>query len=201
MEIFDGEARSIDIGGRISVLRVEKKKSIRRLANESGISANALSNIERNQTTPNVSTLYKIANALEIPITNLFKDELEGRNIIFQKGVERTRLSFPRGLWEGLGGELFSGDLDPFILTLESGGNSGPHSVEHTGDEFVFCLRGAVEYLVGNEIFHLEAGDSLLFGANNPHRWRNVGNTVANVLIVLSGYIDTEHPGKTHVAR
>ena len=201
MEIYDGEARSIDIGGRVKALRVERKITSRCLANQSGISTNALSNIERNHTTPNVSTLYKLANALEIPITNFFEEELEGGNIVFQKGLERTRLSFPRGLWEGLGGELFSGDLNPFILTLESGGNSGPHPVEHSGDEFVFCLRGAAEYQVGNEIFHFEAGDSLLFGAKNPHRWRNVGNTVANVLIVLSGYSDTEHPGKTHLAR
>jgi len=201
MEIYNGDARSINIGDRLKELRIERAHSIRQLANKCGISANALSNIERSQTSPNVSTLYKLANALDIPVTEFFEQKQDGMNIVNQKEAQRTRLSFPRGLWEGLGGELFSGNVEPFILTLESGGSSGPYTIVHSGDEFVLCLRGEIEYQVDKEVYHLKAGDSLLFRANLAHQWKNIGNKVANILIVLSGYSELEEPSKSHITR
>jgi transcriptional regulator with XRE-family HTH domain len=200
MDIYSGDARSVNIGDRLKELRIERDHSIRQLANKCGISANALSNIERSQTSPNVSTLYKLAKALNISVTEFFEKKQDGMSIVYQKETQRTRLSFPRGLWEGLGGELFSGYVEPFILTLESGGSSGPYTMEHSGDEFVLCLRGIIEYQVDEEVYHLKAGDSLLFRANLAHRWKNIGNNVGNILIVLSGYSEMEDPLNPHIA-
>jgi hypothetical protein len=61
-----------------------------------------------------------------------------------------------RGLWEGLGGEHFIGHMEAFMLTLEAGGSSGPYGMLHSGHEFVFCLRGQLEYDVDGQIFLLE---------------------------------------------
>ena len=41
--------------------------------------------------------------------------------------------------------------------------------------EVCFVLEGRVEIDVQGEIFELEAGDALTFGAAVPHTWRNVG--------------------------
>jgi len=198
MELFEKEARSVDVGFKIRELRDERGLSMRALARKSGISANALSMIERGRTSPSVSTLYKLADALDVPITDLFRDEPEGSNVVFRKGTERTRVPFPRGLWEGLGGEQFIGRVEPFMLTLESGANSGPFSMEHSGHEFVMCLRGQLEYQVENKVYKLEAGDTLLFAAQLKHRWRNTGNTVTNAIFVLSGYEEREKPVEVH---
>jgi transcriptional regulator with XRE-family HTH domain len=199
MEIYGSEAISVNVGKRIKELREARKLSMRQLAYESGISANALSNIERNRTSPTVSTLYKLAGSLNVPITSLFQDKSTGLDLVFKKADERTRLAFPRGLWEGMGGEDFVSNVEPFILTLESGANSGPYPIEHSGNEFVICLRGVIEYQVENQTYKLEPGDSLLFSAHQLHRWRNPGNTVANVMIVLSGFCDEKLTGELHV--
>ena len=107
-------------------------------------------------------------------------------------------MSFPRGMFEGLGGQEFVGRIEPFILTLESNANSGPRSISHTGHEFVFCLRGALEYQVERQIFNLSAGDSLLFAANLKHRWRNVGSTVVNALVLISCFEEGEQLHAMH---
>lgn len=101
---------------------------------------------------------------------------------------------------EGLGGEAFSGRVDPFYLTLEAGGSSGPQPVVHTGHEFVFCLRGVVEYSVGNQVFELESGDSLLFASHLHHRWRNPSGVGVNAIIVLFGFGEEEKPSQHHLA-
>src|SRR5512133_1455963 len=200
MEPYGKEAESVDVGQRLRVLREERGISMRALARRSGLSANALSMIERGLTSPSVSTLNKLAVALEVPITAFFRQEPVREQIVFRKASERTRIPFMRGLIEGLGGESFVGRVEAFMITLESGGSSGPHGMIHTGHELVFCLRGTLEYEVDNQRFLLEPGDSLIFAAQLVHRWRNPGSHVANAIIVISAFEDSERPGEFHVA-
>lgn len=196
---FPKPALSIDVGIRLRELREGRGVSMRTLATMSGLSANALSMIERGKTSPSVSTLYRLADALEVPVTDFFSPTHIREKVVFLKAEERPRLPFFRGLWEGLGGETFSGRMMPFMLTLESGASSGPNNVTHTGHEFVFCIRGALEYLVDSHVYSLETGDSLLFAANLTHRWRNPGGTVTNALIVISDFAEGDQPGPLHL--
>ncbi len=200
MDPYGKEAESVDVGQRLRVLREERGISMRALARRSGLSANALSMIERGLTSPSVSTLNKLAAALEVPITAFFRQEPVREQIVFRKAAERSRVPFLRGLIEGLGGESFVGRVEAFLLTLESGGSSGPHGMIHTGHEMVFCLRGTLEYEVDNQHFLLEPGDSLIFAAQLIHRWRNPGSSVSNAIIVISAFEDSERPGEFHLA-
>ncbi len=72
MDLFGKEAISVDVGQRLKTLREERGISMRTLARNSGLSANALSMIERGLTSPSISTLFKIATALGVPITDFF---------------------------------------------------------------------------------------------------------------------------------
>ncbi len=200
MEPRGKEAESVDVGQRLRVLREERGISMRALARRSGLSANALSMIERGLTSPSVSTLNKLANALEVPITAFFRQEPVREQVVFRKAAERTRVPFMRGLMEGLGGELFVGRVEAFLLTLESGGSSGPHGMIHTGHELVFCLRGTLEYEVDGQRYLLEPGDNLIFAAQLMHRWRNPGDAVTNAIVVISSFEDSERPGEFHLA-
>ena len=201
MPALTRQALSVDVGNRLRQLREGRKVSMRTLAQMSGLSANALSMIERGKTSPSVSTLYRLADALGVPVTDFFSPESSRKKVVFLKADERTRLPFMRGLWEGLGGEQFSGRMMPFMLTLENGASSGPNNVVHTGHEFVYCLRGQLEYLVENQVYSLEAGDSLLFSAQLKHRWRNPGGMVTNALIIISDYAEGDQPMPLHMEK
>jgi len=193
------DATSIDVGNRLRQLREIRKVSMRTLAQTSGLSANALSMIERGKASPSVSTLCRLADALGVPVTDFFSPETARQKVVFLKADARTRLPFVRGLWEGLGGEQFTGRVIPLMLTLENGASSGLVDMIHTGHEFVFCIRGQLEYQVENQTYRLEAEDSLLFEARLKHCWRNPGNTVTNALVIISDYADGDHPGPMHV--
>src|SRR5512134_4190836 len=126
MALCKQDAISVNIGDRLRELREARNISMRALATRSGLSANALSMIERGRASPSVSTLYKLADALGVSITSFFGSEIEKKQIIFVKANERPHVSFTRGVFEGLGGEQFVGRIEPFLLTLESNANSGP---------------------------------------------------------------------------
>src|SRR5512138_404296 len=105
MEPFGKEAESVDVGQRLRSLRDERGISMRALARRSGLSANALSMIERGLTSPSVSTLNKLAVALEVPITAFFRQEPVREPLVFRKAADRDHIPFTNGLIEGLGGE------------------------------------------------------------------------------------------------
>lgn len=198
MALYKQDAVSVNIGERLRELREARNISMRALATRSGLSANALSMIERGKASPSVSTLYKLADALGISITSFFGSDADRKQVVFLKADERPRVSFTHGLFEGLGGQNFVGRIEPFVLTLESNANSGPRSMAHTGHEFVFCLRGELEYQVERQIYRLSAGDSLLFAAHLKHRWKNVGSTVVTALILISCFEEGEQLHAMH---
>ena len=198
MALYQNDAVSVNIGERLRELREARNISMRALATRSGLSANALSMIERGKASPSVSTLYKLADALGISITSFFGSDSQRKQVVYLKADERTRVSFTRGIFEGLGGEQFVGRVEPFMLTLESNANSGPRSMTHTGHEFVFCLRGELEYQVERQVYELSSGDSLLFAAHLKHRWKNRGGTVVTALIIISGFEEGEQLHAMH---
>jgi transcriptional regulator with XRE-family HTH domain len=190
MSLYQHDAPSVNVGDRLRELRAAQDLSLRVLAMKSGLSIHTLSMIEKGRTSPSVSTIYKLAEALNVPITYFFNPDNNRKQVIYMKADERTHMPFTRGVFEGLGGENFIGNIEPFLLTLESSANSGPQVMSHSGHEFVFCLRGAIEYHVENHIYELAPGDSLLFAAQLKHRWKNPGRTVATALVVVSSYDD-----------
>lgn len=198
MALYKNDAVSVNIGERLRELREARNISMRALATRSGLSANALSMIERGRASPSVSTLYKLADALGVSITSFFSSNTDKKQVVFLQADERTRVSFTRGVFEALGGEQFAGRVEPFLLTLENTANSGPRSMAHTGHEFVFCLRGNLEYQVERQVYELSAGDSLLFAAHLKHRWKNSGVNVATALIIISGFEEGEELHAMH---
>lgn len=201
MDSFQREAMSVDVASSLRQLREARNISMRTLATKSGLSANALSMIERGKTSPSVSTLYKLADALGVSITAFFGAETEKKQVVYIQSDERTRMSFTRGVFEALGGEHFAGRVEPFLLTLESGATSGQHTIVHSGHEFVFCLRGQLEYQVERQIFQLSAGDSLLFASKLQHRWRNNSKNVVTALVIISGFAEGEQPHAMHISK
>lgn len=186
------------VGETIRRLRDERRMSLRELGRISGISVNALSQIERGLSSPSVSTLYRVVEALGVPITAVFGVSQNREQVVYRKAADRIRLPLPAGSWEGLGGESFAGRVLPFMLSLEAGGDSGPHPMLHTGHEFVLCLAGRLDYEVEGRAFRLDPGDSLLFAARLRHTWRAPGPEQAQALILLSGFDEHDQPQGAH---
>jgi transcriptional regulator with XRE-family HTH domain len=196
--VYEKETISVDVGSRLRQLREQYNISMRGLAAKSGLSANALSMIERGKTSPSVSTLYKLSDALGVPITEFFSQQIERQEVVFLKATERSKITFAKGSMEGLGGEQFVGKVSPFLVTLENGAGSGPNHMSHTGHEFVYCIRGKLEYRVEKQVFQLEAGDSLLFAAQLKHSWKSISGNVTNALIVISEHSENRQSLQKH---
>ena len=198
---LDENNGSIDVGGRLRMLRAGAGLSIRALAEMSKLNVNTLSLIENGKTSPSVSTLQQLASALGVPVTEFFVTEQGNKTVVYQKNGGRPRALFEHGVMEDLGAGMSRFGAEPLIVTLEAKADSGKNPIVHTGREFVYCLEGRIAYTVDTETYLLEPGDSLLFEAYLPHRWKNADAEPSRVLLVLCPLDERDQPTQRHFAR
>jgi transcriptional regulator with XRE-family HTH domain len=181
----DVAERQDGVGRRILEIRQARGFSLRALAAKSGVSINAISRIERGDSSPTVSSLQRLASALDLRLVDFFRAEPERSMVLVRKGARRKSRTGGVVI-ESLGAGLRGQSLGPFLMKLEPGASAGEEPVRHEGEEFVHCLEGEAEYLVGSERHRLRAGDSLLFHADRPHLCRHVSGVRARLLIVIA---------------
>jgi transcriptional regulator with XRE-family HTH domain len=173
-----------DVGRRIRELRDGRGLSLKSLAERCGLSLNAISRIERGESSATVSSLHRIAAALDVPITDFFGVG-SGQSTVLVRRTQRLRTRGDGAMLESLGTGLPGQRLEPFLMTLLPGAASGQQEIVHAGEEFAYCLEGEVEYRVGADWHRLEAGDSILFHAEQPHLCRNTSLEKAILLFVI----------------
>jgi transcriptional regulator with XRE-family HTH domain len=179
------ELKPPDVGAQVKTLRRERGLSMRALAQQCELSPNTISLIERRATSPSVSTLHRLATALQVPITAFFTEQADQVRVITSHPEDRPS-SVSENVWlESLGSGLEDQALEPFVVTLKSGAGSGRKAIVHDGHELVYCLEGEMEYEIDEQVYQLQAGESLLFEAQLPHRWHNRGSDAAKFLLVF----------------
>jgi ribosome-binding protein aMBF1 (putative translation factor)/quercetin dioxygenase-like cupin family protein len=147
--------------------------NVGQLAERSGISKGMLSKIENAQTSPSLATLERLAGALDMPLTSLFRGLAEERDAVFVKagsGPEIVRQGTRAGHAYQLLGSLRGPrkQVEPLLVTLTERAEIFP-SFQHSGIELLYMLSGAMDYSYGKQQYRMERGDTLQFEGDIPH--------------------------------
>jgi quercetin dioxygenase-like cupin family protein len=154
--------------------------------------------VENGKCSPSVGTLQQLASALEVPIVRFFETKQEEKNIVYQKAVNGQSFSLSDTVMINLAEDLAGRVVQPFKMILQPGRGSGDRMIVHTGHEFVYCLSGSMQYSIQGKDYLLSAGDSLVFEANLPHCWVNIGDETTEILLVLFPSSEKEELGGSH---
>jgi transcriptional regulator with XRE-family HTH domain len=181
-EHVDGIVSSI--GPKVKKLRQEQRLSLQQLAIKAEVSAAAIHKIERNDMVPTITTLLKIATALDRAVTYFVEDEGYHEPVAFTPAEDRPEVFTPH---EGLTLKGVSGPYAPFrsaaaVATVAPGANSGSRLLVHAGEELVFTLEGRLVFEIAGVRHELEAGDALHFMGDQPHHWANEEKEPARAL-------------------
>ena len=187
----DAESLAAVIGGHVHQRRKQLGLSLETLARRSRVSRAMLSQIERGRSTPTIGVLWKIARALEAPISALLSEEGE-------ETVELLPVAGARRLYSKDGcfcsRALFPFDkpqrVEFYELRLESRGEEAakPYSPGILKNLVIGC--GEVEIVVDGKPYALVTGDAIQFKADVAHIYRNVGQTEAVLYLVMT-YVQT----------
>ena len=177
------------VGSRVKALREGMDLSLRDLAERSGVSAPMLSQVERGETSPTLTTAERIAAGLDLSLSQLLRLDEEGHVVVIRAGERRVRNR--RGHHtEELTPPLPGQRADLSEHTLEPGASTGtagdPPMHEPGARETTVVLEGAVTLLIDDDRHDLDAGDSVTFDADLPHHFTNRGDSPARFLAVVA---------------
>jgi transcriptional regulator with XRE-family HTH domain len=181
------------VGQRIRRIRGQHGLSLRALAEN-----NTISLIERGENSPTVSSLNRLAVALNVQITVFFQQEAD-QLTMFVKNNQGRRFRGSGIVIESVGNGLLNPQFEALTTTVEPGYGNMDDPVTHHGEELVRCLEGQVEYYVENRRFRMAAGDNLLFEATQPHCFRNTSQAVATILTILQAGVG-QHLAQSRLA-
>jgi transcriptional regulator with XRE-family HTH domain len=161
-----------DIGRKIRKFRRDRGWTLEDLARQTDLSPGFLSQIEREQSYPSLSSLKAIADALEIPLSSFFI--LPVNTSIVARAHERRTFMIEGSevSYSSLSGPIDGKRLEPLIVELPPH-YEGPPAFTHEGEEFGYVLEGQLTIVIQNQEYHLRPGDSIHFLSQAPHTWKN----------------------------
>ncbi|GAB4471251.1 MAG: cupin domain-containing protein [Anaerolineales bacterium] len=174
------------IGERIKSLRNERNMTLAELSQKTNLSPSYLSQLERDKTTPSISSLVEIANALEVNVRYFFEEERSGE-LAF---VTRKSLAPFQAVEHPASRELPLTPVDEpsrlrvWQYTLPKG-MSVSVEAEEEGETFCFVLSGEAKLDIGDEKIVLTEGDSAAFAATQSHI---LTNEASEQCVVLYAY-------------
>ncbi|MGB6424217.1 MAG: XRE family transcriptional regulator [Solirubrobacterales bacterium] len=177
------------VGRRVHALREGMDLSLRDLAERSGVSAATLSQVERGETSPSLTVAGRIADGLDLSLSQLLRLD-EGRHLVLVKGGEGRRRNRAGHevveLTPPLPGQRADVSLHTLQAEAATGGLDDPPMHEPGSRETVVLVEGRVELVIDGETHRLETGDSATFDADLSHHLRNPGPEPARLLAVVA---------------
>ncbi|EAR50331.1 putative aldehyde dehydrogenase protein [Oceanicola granulosus HTCC2516] len=170
------------VAQRLRVVRQSRGLSQRELARRTGVGSGTISQIESMATQPSVAVLKKILDGVPMDLATFFSFELAlGDAPVFRK-EEHVDIGAPGVAYRLVAAQRPNRALQMLHEFYQPGRDSGRRPLSHEGEECAIVVAGSLEVTVGDEVFVLNRGDAYYFASSTPHRFRNVGDTVCEVV-------------------
>jgi quercetin dioxygenase-like cupin family protein/DNA-binding XRE family transcriptional regulator len=162
------------LGLQIKRQRQAQDLKLSDVAKIADISQGMLSKIENAQVSTSLDTLSRLCDVLGLPMSKLFSeyDQQDGSALLVKadQGMEVVR----RGTEKGHTYHLLNHTRGPkksfeaYMVSMDDASEEFP-TFSHPGTEFLHLLEGELIYRHGNQLYRMEAGDSLTFEGEIPH--------------------------------
>ncbi len=185
------------LGLKIRQLREMREMTPEQLAEQSGCHADLLNRIEAGELIPSLAPLMNIARALGMRLGTLLDDEPHEGALVIRGGqsedvirfsgqtpqTEKSNLAF-----HSLGAGKQDRHMEPFVIDVEPSTTETPSLSTHEGEEFIYVLDGHIEINYGQDVYQLEAGDSIYYDSIVPHNVHATGSSARILAVVYAPF-------------
>jgi len=179
-----------DVGARLKEIRIAAGLSQRDLAIRAGVTHGLISMIEQNRNSPSVASLRKILGGVSMTMADFFQESAREKKVFYGpdelidltsklgslKGKKNKRMTLRQV------GNAREHGLQILHERYEPGADTGPTMLEHASHEGGIIISGELEVTVGEQVQVLRPGDAYLFDSRIPHRFRNIGTEICEVV-------------------
>ncbi len=173
-----------EIGIKIKRLRVLCQLTQEELANRCELTKGYISQLENDLTSPSISTLTDILNALGSNLKDFFDDSDEDERIVFTIDDYFEKVDSEHTMtW--LVPNSQKNEMEPVIVTVNPR-CSMTVDMPHEGQEFGYVLEGEIIVVVGNKSYPCKKGETFYFTTDKNHYIKNIKDELAKVIWVSS---------------
>lgn len=170
------------IGRLLNEWRTQKGLTLQQLADQVGVSAAFISQVENGKASPSIVNLRSLARALDHRVVDFFIDELIDDPMVLPETMW-THVDMPG--WDASIRQMVriagNKQMQPFYTVIQPGG--GSHEMyAHPGEEFGVVLTGEMTLTVGEHVYRIQAMSSFYYSCLLPHSWINEGEESCTVV-------------------
>ncbi|MFC6298999.1 helix-turn-helix domain-containing protein [Pseudomonas sp. CCM 7893] len=183
----DDDAIGQQVAQNLQRLRSKRHLSLDALARACGVSRAMLAQIESGRSVPSIKVLCKIAKGLKVSVAAFLENRAfegvellpaqQSKRLVSASGVFVSRALFPYDMARQ--SEFYEIRLSALGEEISEG--HGPGIQEN-----LVVAQGVLEVSVNEERYLLSTGDSILFYADQPHRYRNPADSEALAFLVIT---------------
>lgn len=179
------EQLNLKIGEKLKKIRIARQMTLDEVSRITGVSKPMLGQIERGQSVPTVTTLWKIATGLKVPLSS-FLEEIPAEYALAAReesqvilGDEGRMRAYPMFTYDPVR------SVETFYVEFDEGccHQSDRHS--DGVEEHVFVLKGTLLLIFGEHRVTVQEKQAIRFRADLPHAYHNISDgecTVYNTI-------------------
>ena len=177
---------AIDVGARLRTVRTTFGMSQRELARRAGVTNGMISLIEQNRVSPSVSSLKKVLDGVPMTLAEFFALDLTAAPQAFFGTEELAEVGNAEVSRRLVAAKRPARQLAVLHERFAVGAATGEQIIAHRGEEGGVVIRGRIEITVGGATRVLGPGEAYYFSRQLPHRFRNVGREVCEIVSASS---------------
>ena len=169
------------IGERLREIRTNLNLSLDETAKLTGVSKPMLGQIERGQSVPTITTLWKIATGLKKPLSSF----LDNRQTEYDKVniYDATPITEDNGRMRAY--TIFSYDpirsIEMFFIEFDSECRHASEKHSDDVEEYMLVLSGELQLVINGEEVVIEKDNAIRFRADVPHEYNNPFSEICTV--------------------
>lgn len=164
---------NLNIGKRLKTVRQNRNMTLDELAEITGVSKPMLGQIERGQSSPTVTTLWKIATGMKLPFSSFVQEQGTEYTVIDLR--EQDALLEENGTMKVYA--LFAFDpirsCEAFYIEFEAGCEHNSDKHDDGVEEYIFVTHGKLDLVLNGTKITLREKQAIRFEANIPHSYVN----------------------------
>lgn len=171
----------MEIGNKIKQLRTQKGLTLEELASRSELTKGFLSQLERDLTSPSITTLSDILEALGSSLSEFFREDKNEKFVFNQHDFFVDERDTHTINW--IVPNTQKNQMEPILVELPQNGQSF-EVAPHSGEEFGYVLNGTISLVCDGKRHVLRQGETFYLHGRSFHTLKNDHKTTARVLWV-----------------
>ena len=183
--VFLMEEIQLILAKNLKTIREKEKLSLEKVAQLTGVSKTMIGQIERGESSPTLTTIWKIANGLKVSFTSLINNPQPDTKVVLRSDVQA--LLEDNGRYKVYPSFPFQDDrnFEIYTVEIETEGKLSSEGHKEGTEEFITVFEGKLIIEINDCQYTLNSGDAIRFKADRPHSYHNSGSTLTRLSMTI----------------